>query len=452
MANIKIDSKFLKSYFPESLLSKNLEKSISKRELLHNKKGSGSEFLGWVDLPSQIKEADLKNIQETADEINSHSEYLVVIGIGGSYLGARAMIEANVNSFHLHENHKNKKTKVLYAGHHIDPDYHNDLLDFLQDKEFSVNVISKSGTTTEPALAFRSLLALTEKKYGKENLKKRIFATTDAKKSALKKLSDEYGLKTFVIPDDVGGRYSVLTPVGLIPIAASGISISEFVKGAKSMQEFLANEKDPVKNLSCYYAALRNTLYESGRKIEIMVNYNPKLHYFTEWWKQLFGESEGKDKRGIFPAGVDFTSDLHSMGQYIQDGERQLFETVLHIQSPNRDSVIQEFAGDPDGLNYIAGKKLSYIGEQAINGTKLAHYEGGVPNIEISIPKISPEVCGELVYFYEYACGVSGYMLGVNPFDQPGVEDYKNNMFALLGKKGFEEMKVKVEGKLKGLM
>lgn len=450
MSSIKIKSNFLKGFIDDKKLHHNLDKAKKNKELLHNKKGAGNEFLGWVDLPFNINSDELKSVQDTASLIQSHSEYLVVVGIGGSYLGARAVIEACANSFHNY-NSGDKKVKILYAGHHIDADYHNDLLDFLKDKDFSVNVISKSGTTTEPALAFRTLLSLTEKKYGKDKLKQRIFSTTDAKRGALKKLSDEYGLKTFVIPDDVGGRYSVLTPVGLVPIAAAGINIEQLVTGAKSMAEFLKNENDPSINLACNYAALRNTLYETGRKVEIMVNYNPRMGYFTEWWKQLYGESEGKNKKGIFPAGVNFTTDLHSLGQYIQDGERMLFETVIEVANPARDFMIQEFAGDPDGMNYIAGKNLSYVNAQAIKGTKLAHYEGGVPNIEIEIPSVTPLTIGEMIYMFEYGCGVSGYMLGVNPFDQPGVEDYKNNMFALLGKKGYEEKKIQVEKKLSNL-
>jgi glucose-6-phosphate isomerase len=443
---IKLDTKFLHSYFPKTLLDKNLQKSASARELLHSKKGAGSEYLGWVNLPSTIQKEEIEQVLKVAKLIKESSEYLVVVGIGGSYLGARAMIEANINSFP-----KKNQCKILFAGHHIDSDYHKELLEFLQDKDFSVNVISKSGTTTEPALAFRSLFALVEKKYGRDKIKNRIFATTDEKKGALKKLADEYQLTTFVIPDDVGGRFSVLTPVGLLPIACAGVDIVSFINGAIQMQKQLASETNPEKNIACQYAAIRNTLYESGKEIEILVNYNPKLQYFTEWWKQLFGESEGKNKKGIFPAGVNFTSDLHSMGQYIQDGERKIFETILNIESANQDLIIEEFPGDPDGLNYIAGKNLHYVNSKAMQGTYLAHYEGGVPCLEISVPKLDAEICGELVYFFEYACGISGYMLGVNPFDQPGVEDYKNNMFALLGKKGFEEMKKTVEAKLNSL-
>lgn len=449
MPTVKINTKFLNSFFPKNQLDSNLKKSILAKDLLDSKKGAGSDYLGWVDLPKSISKAEISKVLEVSNQIKSSSEYLVVIGIGGSYLGARAMIEANLNSFSNFQ--KSSNPKIIYAGHHIDSDYHKELLDFLSDKDFSVNVISKSGTTTEPALAFRKIFSLVEKKYGKSKLNERIFSTTDKAKGALKKLSDEFNLTTFVIPDDVGGRYSVLTPVGLLPISVSGINIEELISGSVEMQNFIQSEKDPEKNLSLYYASLRNTLYQTGKKIELLVNYNPKLQYFTEWWKQLFGESEGKDKKGIFPAGVNFTTDLHSMGQYIQDGLREIFETVIRVEEANQNLEVDEFNGDPDGLNYISGKNLSFINKKAIEGTLLAHYEGGVPNIEISIPKLNPFSMGELVYFFEYACGVSGYMLGVNPFDQPGVEDYKNNMFALLGKKGYEEMKKSVEAKLNSL-
>lgn len=449
MPSVKIQTKFLNSFFPANQLETNLKNSIAARELLDSKSGKGADYLGWTNLPKSISKSEIEKVLQVSKQIKSSSEYLVVIGIGGSYLGARAIIEANINSFSNLQ--KGGSPKIIYAGHHIDSDYHKELLDFLEDKDFSVNVISKSGTTTEPALVFRSIFSLVERKYGKSKLNERIFSTTDKAKGALKKLSDEFGLTSFVIPDDVGGRFSVLTPVGLLPISAAGIDIEEFISGAVDMQNFIESEKNPEKNLSLYYASLRNTLYQSGKKIELLVNYNPKLQYFTEWWKQLFGESEGKEKKGIFPAGVNFTTDLHSMGQYIQDGLREIFETVIRVENANQNLDVKEFAGDPDGLNYIAGKNLSYINSKAIEGTLLAHYEGGVPNIEISIPKLNPSLMGELVYFFEYACGVSGYMLGVNPFDQPGVEDYKNNMFALLGKKGFEEMKKTVEAKLNSL-
>jgi glucose-6-phosphate isomerase len=447
--NIKILSNFTKGFLTNSEIDSEIENANKAREILHSKTGEGNEFLGWVDLPMRTEAKEMEAIEEAASEIQNQSEFLVVVGIGGSYLGARAVLEATTSPFSVYTKDK-KSVKILYAGHHIDSEYHTDLLDFLKDRDFSVNVISKSGTTTEPALAFRSLLALTEKKYGKDGTKKRIYSTTDSKKGALKKLSDEYGFKTFVIPDDIGGRYSVLTPVGLLPIASAGKDIRSLHRGALELEESFKNHKGS-ENIACVYAALRNALYKKGKKVEILVNYNPKMHFIAEWWKQLYGESEGKGHKGIFPAGVDFTSDLHSMGQYIQDGERFLFETVFNMETPSKDMTIQEFPGDPDGLNYLAGKTLSYVNSKAIQGTKLAHHSGGVPNIEIQFKDLSEKTIGQLIYFFEYACGVSGYMLGINPFDQPGVEDYKNNMFALLGKKGYESKKAEVEKKLSEL-
>lgn len=450
MGNIKVSSKFTKGFLESSEIEMELGNANRGRDLLYSKAGAGNDFLGWVDLPSRISAPEISKIEDAAGEIQNQSEFMVVVGIGGSYLGARAVLEACTNPLEVYSQQKKKSVKILYAGHHIDSTYHSDLLEFLKDRDFSVNVISKSGTTTEPALAFRSLLALSEKKYGKEGAKKRIYATTDEKKGALKKLSDEYGFKTFVIPDDIGGRYSVLTPVGLLPIAAAGKDIKALIRGALEEEE-QSRAKKGMENRACYYAALRNALYKKGKKVEILVNYNPRLQYFTEWWKQLYGESEGKGKKGIFPAGVNFTSDLHSMGQYIQDGERFLMETVLSIQTEEKEMRIEEFPGDPDGLNYLAGQTLAYVNSKAIQGTKLAHHEGGVPNIDIELANIQEATIGSMIYFFEYACGVSGYMLGVNPFDQPGVEDYKNNMFALLGKKGYEEKKKEAEQKLAGL-
>ena len=447
--NIKILSNFTKGFLTNSEIDSEIDNANKAREILHSKTGEGKEFLGWVDLPMRTESKEIEAIEEAAREIQNQSEFLVVVGIGGSYLGARAVLEATTSPFSVYNKDK-KSVKILYAGHHIDSEYHTELLEFLKDRDFSVNVISKSGTTTEPALAFRSLLALSEKKYGKDGTKKRIYSTTDSKKGALKKLSDEYGFKTFVIPDDVGGRYSVLTPVGLLPIASAGKDIRSLHRGALELEESFKHHSG-AENIACVYAALRNALYKKGKKVEILVNYNPKMHFIAEWWKQLYGESEGKGHKGIFPAGVDFTSDLHSMGQYIQDGERFLFETVFNMETPSKDMTIQEFQGDPDGLNYLAGKTLSYVNSKAIQGTKLAHHSGGVPNIEIQFKDLSEKTIGQLIYFFEYACGVSGYMLGINPFDQPGVEDYKNNMFALLGKKGYESKKAEVEKKLSEL-
>ncbi|BDA77136.1 glucose-6-phosphate isomerase [Leptospira kobayashii] len=437
MANLKLSTQFTDKFIPDSLINTQFSNASKAKEMLLSKTGKGNEYLGWVKLPSSISSSELTKIREAAEIIQSHSQFLVVVGIGGSYLGARAVIEALSSPFQNWEAPK-KGVRILYAGHHLDSDYHAQLLAFLETKEFSVNVISKSGTTTEPAIAFRLLLSLLERKYGKEGIKNRVFSTTDASKGALKKLSDDYHFPTFTIPDDVGGRYSVLTPVGLLPIAAAGFSINKLVEGAKNMEAELSKDSSPKENPACVYASYRNALYSLGKKTEVMVSYSPALAYFIEWWKQLYGESEGKDKKGIFPAGVLFTTDLHSMGQYLQEGERNLFETVIQIEIPKYDLYMTEKTEDLDGLNYLAGKKLSEVSDQAVLGTLIAHSDGEVPCLQIKIPKLSEEVLGELMYFYEFACGISGYMLGVNPFDQPGVEDYKNNMFALLGKKGYE--------------
>ncbi|XDD46576.1 glucose-6-phosphate isomerase [Leptospira sp. WS39.C2] len=440
MSNLKISDRFVKPFLNQSNFTSELERAENARQTLLNRTGLGNEFLGWVDLPNQIKSEDLQSIRKAAETIQSHSQYLVVVGIGGSYLGARAVIEALTPEFSSPETQK-KSVKILYAGHHLDADYHFRLLAFLEGKEFSVNVISKSGTTTEPAIAFRLLLSLLERKYGKDNIKNRVFATTDKSKGALKHLADEYGFPTFIIPDDVGGRYSVFTPVGLLPIAAAGFSINKLIDGAKQMESELKSTTSQGGNLACLYAAIRNSLYTLGKTTEIFVSYNPSLSYLTEWWKQLFGESEGKNGKGIYPASVQFTTDLHSMGQYIQDGERKLMETVIKIETPKQDVYLTEKTNDNDGLNYLAEKKLSEVNQSAILGTLIAHKDGGVPCLEFTLPAINEEILGELMYFYEFACAISGYMLGVNPFDQPGVEDYKNNMFALLGKKGYEKKK-----------
>lgn len=443
MSNLKISDRFAKSFLTETLIQNELEKAEKARQTLLQKTGPGNEFLGWVDLPGKISGDDLQKIRVAAETIQSHSQYLVVVGIGGSYLGARAVIEALTPEFSAPETQK-KSVKIIYAGHHLDADYHSRLLAFLENKEFSVNVISKSGTTTEPAIAFRLLLSLLERKYGRENVKKRVFATTDKEKGALKQLADEYGFPTFVIPDDVGGRYSVFTPVGLLPIAAAGFSINKLIDGAKQMETELKSKSASDGNIATIYAAIRNALYTKGKKTEILVSYTPALGFLSEWWKQLFGESEGKTGKGIFPASVQFTTDLHSMGQYIQDGERLLMETVIKVETPKQDVYLTEKTDDRDGLNYLAGKKLSEVNQSAMLGTLIAHRDGGVPCLEITLPTLNEEIVGELLYFFEFACGISGYMLGVNPFDQPGVEDYKNNMFALLGKKGFEKRKEEI--------
>lgn len=416
-------------------------------ELLHGKNGAGSDFLGWLDYPENYDKAEFARIKEAANKIQGQSEALIVIGIGGSYLGARAAIEALQNNFYNDMKEKNTPN-IYYAGNNISGRYLKELVDLVKDKDISVNVISKSGTTTEPALAFRVFKKLLEDKYGKDEAKNRIFATTDASKGALKKLADQEGYETFVIPDDVGGRYSIFTAVGLLPIAVSGINIDYMLEGAKEAME-MYKEKDIMLNPCYQYVGLRNLLYRDGKKIEIMVNYEPSMHYLSEWWKQLYGESEGKENKGIFPSGVDFSTDLHSMGQYIQEGERMLFETVLNIEEIDGDFDILADEENLDQLNYLAGKTMNYVNKKAFEGTVLAHEDGGVPNIVLSIEKMDAKTFGHLIYFFEKACGVSGYVLEVNPFNQPGVEAYKKNMFALLEKPGFEELTKELREKLK---
>ena len=410
-------------------------------ERIHNemnkKSGDEKEFLGWLNLPTNYDKQEFKRIKKAAEKIKKDSDVLVVIGIGGSYLGARAVIDSLSHSFYNNMPESKRKTpQIVYAGCNLSPVYMNDLLDFVSDKDISINVISKSGTTTEPAIAFRIFREVLETKYGVEEARKRIYVTTDKQKGALKTLANEENYETFVIPDNVGGRYSVLTAVGLLPIAVAGIDIEKLMKGAKDAQDKYAESS--VKYNDCYkYAVTRNLLYNSNKKIEILANYEPKLHYFTEWWKQLFGESEGKDLKGIFPAGVDLTTDLHSMGQYIQQGERTLFETVISIKKNSSEVKIMPDDRDLDGLNYIAGKTMGYVNSKAMEGTILAHVAGNVPNVKIEIDELKEETMGELIYFFEKACAMSGNLLGVNPFNQPGVEDYKRNMFHLLEKPGY---------------
>ena len=405
--------------------------------LLVEKAGKGNRFLGWIDLPSKTDEALISRIEEDARAIREKAEILVVIGIGGSYLGARAIIEALSSPFSNFYN-DNKNPVVLYAGHNLSQDYHAELLQLLDNKEYAIVVISKSGTTTEPAIAFRLLKNHIEKKYGSEEAASRIIAITDSSKGALKSMAEKNGYKTYVIPDDVGGRYSVLTPVGLLPVAVAGYNIRQLIRGAAEMRKVCIETPSLIDNPAACYAAIRNSLYRLGSQVEILVNYEPSLHYFTEWWKQLFGESDGKENEGLFPAGVDFTSDLHSMGQYIQEGQRMLFETVIHIQKPKHLLSIPADEADLDGMNYLAGKTLHEVNNMAALVTALAHTDGEVPNIDILLPVIDERSLGELIYFFEFACGISGYLSGINPFNQPGVEAYKNNMFALLGKPGFE--------------
>ena len=418
------------------------------KEVLVNKSGAGNDFLGWIDLPVDYDKDEFARIKAAAKKIQSDSEVLVVIGIGGSYLGARAAIDFLRHGFYNNVSKEIRKTpEIYYAGNSISPAYLKALLDVVGDRDFSVNIISKSGTTTEPAIAFRIFKEKLEKKYGKEEAAKRIYATTDKAKGALKNLATEEGYESFVVPDDVGGRFSVLTAVGLLPIAVSGADIDKLMEGAASGREKALNnafeDNDAVK-----YAAIRNILLRKGKSIEITANYEPSLHYFGEWWKQLYGESEGKDQKGIFPAAVDLTTDLHSMGQFIQDGSRLMFETVVNIEKTDADIVIQEEADDLDGLNYLAGKDMDFVNKSAMNGTILAHTDGNVPNLMVNVPEQNEFYLGELFYMYEFACGVSGYILGVNPFNQPGVESYKKNMFALLGKPGYEDMTAELQKRL----
>lgn len=411
---------------------------------LENGTGAGNDFLGWLHLPSSINKAALDDIEASATLLRKNCEYVVAIGIGGSYLGAKAVIEALSDSFAAYK--PAKGAKVLFAGNNIGEDYLHDLIDLLKGHDFGIIVISKSGTTTEPAIAFRLLKDMLEAQVGKAEASRRIIAITDAHKGALRNLATQEGYKTFVIPDNVGGRFSVLTPVGLLPIAVAGYDIKALVAGAVEMEKATASDD----NIAVTYAKTRNALYRSGKKIEILVNFNPRLHFFSEWWKQLYGESEGKDHKGIFPASVDDTTDLHSMGQWIQDGERSIFETVLTVKNQQNSVVIPSDKADLDGLNYIAGKRVDEVNKMAELGTRLAHVDGGVPNLLITIPELTEQYIGQLIYFFEKACGVSGYILDVNPFNQPGVEAYKKNMFALLNKPGYEKESKAIQEKIKG--
>lgn len=408
------------------------------KEVLVSKSGAGNDFLGWLDLPVDYDKEEFARIKKAAAKIQSDSEVLVVIGIGGSYLGARAAIEFLRHGFYNNVSKEVRKApEIYYAGNSISSAYLAGVIEVIGDRDFSVNVISKSGTTTEPAIAFRVFKELLEKKYGKEEAAKRIYATTDKARGALKNLASEEGYETFVVPDDVGGRFSVLTAVGLLPIAASGADIDKLMEGAASGRK-LALDKPFAENDAMQYAAVRNILLRKGKDVEVLANYEPSLHYVSEWWKQLYGESEGKDQKGIFPASVDLTTDLHSMGQFIQDGARIMFETVLNVEKSRSTVELKEEAVDLDGLNYLAGKDMDFVNKSAMNGTILAHTDGNVPNLMVKIPEQNEFYLGELFYFFEFACGISGYILGVNPFNQPGVESYKRNMFALLGKPGYE--------------
>lgn len=413
----------------------------SIHKMLHNKSGPGSEFLGWLDTPVNVDKEEFQRMIAAAEKIKKDSQVLIVIGIGGSYLGARAAMEMLSHSFHNQlPQHKRNAPEIYFAGHHISGTYYQHLLDVIEGKEISLCVISKSGTTTEPAIAFRLLRNYLETKYGEKEASQRIYAITDRKKGALKQLALAKGYTTFTIPDDVGGRYSVLTAVGLLPIAAAGMDIRKIMEGAKDAYQ--RYQVETLEDNICYqYAAIRNVLYRKGKDIEVLVSYEPSLQYFSEWWKQLYGESEGKDHKGIFPAAVGFSTDLHSMGQWIQDGRRNLFETVLQVQCPQEDVFIPEDEDNLDGLNFLMGKTMDDVNKKAFQGTLLAHTDGHVPNLVLTIPKLNPYYFGMLVYFFEKACAISGYILGVNPFDQPGVEAYKKNMFALLGKPGYEGLR-----------
>jgi glucose-6-phosphate isomerase len=408
------------------------------KEQLVKKVGAGNDYLGWIDLPVEYDKEEFSRIQKAAEKIQQDSEVLLVIGIGGSYLGARAAIEFLRHGFYNSVSKEIRKTPEIYfCGNNISSNYMNHLIEVIGNRDFSINIISKSGTTTEPAIAFRVFKKLLNEKYGRKEAAKRIYATTDKARGALKNLATEEGYESFVVPDDVGGRYSVLTAVGLLPIAVSGADITKLMEGAASMRNYcLTNSYE--QNDALLYAAVRNIFLRKGKGIEILVNYEPSLHFVSEWWKQLFGESEGKDQKGIYPSSVDFTTDLHSMGQFIQDGQRTMFETVVSIEKSSTEIILEEEEIDLDGLNYLAGKSVDFVNKNAMKGTLLAHTDGNVPNLMVTVPEQNEFFLGELFYFFEFACGVSGYILGVNPFDQPGVESYKRNMFALLGKPGYE--------------
>lgn len=438
MSNVTFDYSKACSFVQDHEMEYMSELAAQAKDKLLAKTGAGNDFLGWIDLPVDYDKEEFDRILKAAEKIKSDSEVLVVIGIGGSYLGARAAIEFLGHSFANEVSRDIRKAPEIYfAGNSISSTYLKDLIDVIGDRDFSVNVISKSGTTTEPAIAFRVFKELLEKKYGKEGAAGRIYATTDKARGALKNLATEEGYETFVVPDDIGGRFSVLTAVGLLPIAASGADITKLMEGAAAARKD-AIEKDFAENDAMKYAAIRNILLRKGKVVEVLANYEPGLHYVSEWWKQLYGESEGKDQKGIFPASVDLTTDLHSMGQFIQDGNRIMFETVMNVENSREEIIINEEPTDLDGLNYLAGKNMDFVNKSAMNGTILAHTDGNVPNLRVNIPAQDEYSLGQLFYFFEFACGVSGYLLGVNPFNQPGVESYKKNMFALLGKPGYE--------------
>ncbi len=443
MKTINVNIKDVLGFVPEAQIEALDSAAADGLEKLHNASGEGNDFLGWLDLPTRTPAALLDDIAATAQSLRNDCEVVVAIGIGGSYLGAKAVIEALSDTFAAY---RGTAPAVLFAGQNIGEDYLYELQDYLKDKKFGIIVISKSGTTTEPAIAFRLLKAQLEAQMGKAEASRRIVAITDAKRGALRQLATEEGYKTFVIDDNVGGRFSVLSPVGLLPIAVAGYDIKALMQGAIDMEN--ATKEHSKDNITEIYAKTRNALYNAGKKIEILVNYNPKLHYFSEWWKQLYGESEGKDQKGIFPASVDNSTDLHSMGQWIQDGERTIFETVISVEEQAHSVIIPSDDANLDGLNYIAGRHVDEVNKMAELGTRIAHIDGGVPNMQITIPALKEEYLGQLIYFFEKACGISGYILGVNPFNQPGVEDYKRNMFALLEKPGYEDATAAIKARI----
>ncbi len=447
MKSISLNIDKVLSFVSKEEINKNALLAKQCNEALHKGMGKGNDFLGWLNLPSSITDSQIKDIEETAKRFRDKCEIVVVVGIGGSYLGARAVIEALSSSFDWLQRDR-KSPVIVYAGNNIGEDYMSELMALLVGRSFGIINISKSGTTTEPALAFRILKGELESVVGKDEAKQRIVAITDAARGALHTLAKQEGYKMYVIPDDVGGRYSVLTPVGLLPIAIAGIDIKELISGAVFMEKNTTPDVPFEKNLSEIYAVTRNELYKKGKKIEILANFTPKLHFVAEWWKQLYGESEGKEHKGIFNASVDFTTDLHSMGQWIQEGERSIFETVISIANPANTVHIPADNEDLDGLNYLRGRRVDYVNKMAELGTQLAHVDGGVPNIKVELPELTPYYLGQLLYFFEKACGISGYILGVNPFDQPGVEAYKKNMFALLNKPGFEKENEEIQKRL----
>ena len=467
MENIKLDINKSLGFISKDKLAAYEPKVRACMETLEKGTGLGNDFLGWLHLPSSITKEHLDDLKATAQVLRENCEVVVVAGIGGSYLGARAVVEAvkglyhnevddglkiyfcgNSNSFLWLQEKKAGQPTIIFAGHNIGEDYLYELTSFLKDKKFGVINISKSGTTTETALAFRLLKKQCEDQRGKEMARKVIVAVTDAKKGAARVTADKEGYKSFIIPDNVGGRFSVLTPVGLLPIAVAGIDIDQLVEGARKMEEVCANQ-NMMENPAALYAATRNELYQNGKKIEILVNFQPKLHYFMEWWKQLYGESEGKDHKGIYPSSVDFSTDLHSMGQWIQEGERTIYETVISVETPNHELHVPSDEENLDGLNFLAGKRVDEVNKMAELGTQLAHVDGGVPNMRVSVPKLNEYYLGQLIYFFEKACGISGYLLEINPFNQPGVEAYKKNMFALLNKPGYEEETKAIQARLK---